>query len=957
MQTVQERLRAALADRYDVADPLGEGGMATVYRATDLKHRRRVAIKVLRPELAAALGVERFLREIEIAAGLQHPRILPLYDSGEADGLLYYVMPLVEGESLGDRLAREKQLPLEEALRITREIASALSYAHARGIVHRDIKPDNILFSGGESVVADFGIARALAEAGGNRLTETGVAIGTPVYMSPEQASGERDVDGRSDLYSLGCVLYEMIAGQPPFTGPTVQSVLHQHVTAPAPRITALRPMAGPTIEQAIERALAKAPADRFATATQFAAALGTTETTPPARSPVRSRRPRMVLVAAAVVAVAAVAGLVLTKRAARASLNPNLIAIAPFDVLAAGQEVWHEGMADRLARGLDDAGPLRTVSPTVVVRRWEGKADPASADALGQRTGAGLVVFGSIERVGADSLRLTATLRDVEAGHTLADREIRGSADRMDLLVDSATVVLLNELSRVRTIGSVRAASLGSRSLPALKAFLRAEQSIRRTQWDSVEFYATRAVQLDSTFALARRRVGQARGWRGLDAVPEGQRAGEFNNGLSPRDSLLVLASQLSELEGVGGDSAIALSRRLYEVLTTLTTRYPDDPECWFELGEYVYHDGKLALTRRRAMDALRRSIALDPSFGPSYFHAVELALEYDGLDSARRYADAYVALDRTGTHQDPEAVGTRLVAALLRTAPALPPELDGQADAPAVEALVVAWGALQRWADTSEIALRLALRAAAHPNQGIYSRYPVILSGIVSEAQAYRGHGGAAREALRGRPLDAFSVTTLVDLAWLGLLATDTARELFARLSGEAAFLVAPWWSATADTTALVALGRQVDVDVRRASTGLARDRAAFKATAAAAWLALARRDTAAALQAFLALPDSVCPLCASERFERVLLLSGARRDVEATALLDGDLMYAANNQRMIEVSWMLERARVNDRLGRHDAARKAYRYVADAWRNADPGLQQYVTEARGALRRLGE
>ena len=236
------RLTAALADRYRIERELGQGGMATVYLAEDLKHHRQVALKVLRPELASALGPERFLREIETTANLRHPHILPLYDSGQADGFLFYVMPFVEGDTLQDRLNREKQLPLDDALRIAREVADALHYAHGRGVLHRDIKPANILLEAGHAVVADFGIARAIDVAGGDRLTETGVALGTPLYMSPEQAAGEKTLDSRSDQYALGCVLYEMLAGQPPFTGPTAQSVTHQHLAADPPQVRQLRP-------------------------------------------------------------------------------------------------------------------------------------------------------------------------------------------------------------------------------------------------------------------------------------------------------------------------------------------------------------------------------------------------------------------------------------------------------------------------------------------------------------------------------------------------------------------------------------------------------------------------------------------------------------------------------------------------------------------------------------------
>jgi serine/threonine-protein kinase len=235
------RLRDALAERYTIERELGRGGMATVYLARDLKHDRPVALKVLKPELANAIGPERFLREIQVTASLHHPHILALYDSGQTDGFLYYVMPLVEGESLRDRLTREKQLPLDDALQIAREVADALSYAHSHGLIHRDIKPENILLTGSHALVSDFGIARAVSTAGGETLTEAGLAIGTPAYMSPEQAGGSRDLDGRSDIYALGCVIYEMLAGQAPFTGPTVESVIHQHLAAEPPDVASLQ--------------------------------------------------------------------------------------------------------------------------------------------------------------------------------------------------------------------------------------------------------------------------------------------------------------------------------------------------------------------------------------------------------------------------------------------------------------------------------------------------------------------------------------------------------------------------------------------------------------------------------------------------------------------------------------------------------------------------------------------
>ena len=312
MLEVPVPLAEVLRDRYHLERELGSGGMATVYLAADQKHHRKVAVKVLHPELAAVLGAERFLHEIDIAARLDHPHILRLHDSGEAGGgFLFYVMPSVEGESLRDRLSRGKQLPLEDALQIARELADALAYAHRQNIVHRDIKPENIMLSGGHARVADFGIARATGSASATNLTQTGMSVGTPTYMSSEQAGGSSEVDGRSDLYSLACVLYEMLAGRPPFTGPTLELVRYQHLTVEAPPITNLRPAMPAPVAAALARGLAKTPADRYSPVGQFSEALrpivfapGPAATTAPRRS---SRRVPMYV---GMIAVALLAGL-----------------------------------------------------------------------------------------------------------------------------------------------------------------------------------------------------------------------------------------------------------------------------------------------------------------------------------------------------------------------------------------------------------------------------------------------------------------------------------------------------------------------------------------------------------------------------------------------------------------------------------------------------------------------
>jgi serine/threonine-protein kinase len=337
MPDVLDRLKTALADRYAIERPLGQGGMATVYLARDLRHDRDVALKVLRPELAAILGAERFLHEIKTTAHLQHPHILPLHDSGEAAGNVFYVMPYVEGESLRDRLNREKQLPVDDAVRIAREVASALDYAHRHGVVHRDIKPENILLHEGQALVVDFGIALAVSRSdGGTRMTETGMSLGTPHYMAPEQAMGDREITPRADVYALGCVLYEMLSGDPPFTGSTAQAIVARVLTEQPRALSLQRRTIPPQIEAATLRALEKLPADRFATAAELAQALvnpgfATSSTTPvshAAPAPTRDRAPRALVLATVAIAAAGLGALVVWAAIApwKRPANPRIV-------------------------------------------------------------------------------------------------------------------------------------------------------------------------------------------------------------------------------------------------------------------------------------------------------------------------------------------------------------------------------------------------------------------------------------------------------------------------------------------------------------------------------------------------------------------------------------------------------------------------------------------------------
>ena len=417
-------LQDGLAGRYTIERELGRGGMATVFLAHDLKHNRTVALKVLRSELAALIGPERFLREIALTAQLQHPHILPLFDSGESAGLLFYTMPYVEGESLRQRLAREQQLPVDEALLIASEVADALSYAHAHGVIHRDIKPENILLEAGHAVVADFGIAKAISEAGGANITSEGLAVGTPLYMSPEQATGTQQIDGRADVYSLGCVVYEMLAGAPPFTGRTGQSIAARHAVDPVPSLRTVRSTVTQPMEQAITKALAKVPADRFPSAREFGRAL---EAASPRTSPLASRWWRSASLALVVLLV--VLGFVALrewrqvpdKRDGGRPLHlvdnkePPRIAVLYFDDKTPDNSLrlFADGLTEELIHELNGVNAFRVISRNGV-RPFRDRQ--VSFDSIVAALGVTTVIDGSVRRLG-DSVQVEADLIDAASG------------------------------------------------------------------------------------------------------------------------------------------------------------------------------------------------------------------------------------------------------------------------------------------------------------------------------------------------------------------------------------------------------------------------------------------------------------------------------------------------------------------------------------------------------------
>jgi len=503
---------------YRILSRLGEGGMGEVYLAEDLKHRRQVAIKVLAPEVTAAVGSERFLREIEIAAKLTHPHILPVHDSGSADGLLYYVMPYVEGESLRQRLTREKQLSVEDALRIAREVADALSYAHSRGVVHRDIKPENILMESGHAVVADFGIARAVGQAGGAALTTTGITVGTPAYMSPEQASGSGDLDGRSDLYSLGCVLYEMLAGQPPFTGPTAESLAHQHLNVSPRPVTEIRPAVPAGVAAALQRALAKAPADRFNPVALFGEALGHRETQPvstpvPALAAAPSRRGRWLALAglaavAVVIAVVAAVWIMRSQRKAPAVHGRTDIAVLPFQNLSAeGPNAYFAGgLHEELLTQLAKVAALKVISRTSVMG-YVNTTKPLRQ--IAAELGVGSIVEGSVQ-VAGNRLRVNVQLIDATTDeHLWAERYDRTLDDAFAIQSDVAQQIVAAVGGALGAEERQSIADAPTANPEAYRLYLRGEEHQRRPGYlrgnlETAQRLYERALALDSTFALA---------------------------------------------------------------------------------------------------------------------------------------------------------------------------------------------------------------------------------------------------------------------------------------------------------------------------------------------------------------------------------------------------------------------------------------------------------------------
>ncbi len=603
MIDLQQRLANGLGGRYAIERELGQGGMAIVYLAHDVRHDRKVALKVLRPEISAEIGAERFLREIKMAAGLTHPHILPVFDSGEADGLLFYVMPNMAGRSLRERLDRERQLPLDEALRITREVASALDYAHRHQVVHRDIKPENILLHEGAAMVADFGIGKALS--GGSSVTQTGMALGTPAYMSPEQAGGESNIDGRSDLYSLGCVLYEMLTGEPPFTGPTAQSVIAKRFVSPIPKVRTVRDVPE-IIDDAVTRALARTPVDRHPTAAQFAEALGLSRDSGSLsyRTPPDAQKPAPTHQAIAVLPLA------------NMSADPE-------------NEYFADGMTEEIINALAKVPGLQVASRSSC---FSFKGKEVDVRQVGEKLGVGSILEGSVRKVG-NKIRINAQLVNVENGYHLWSETYDRQLEDVFAIQEEISRAIVDAL-KLRLGSDTEKLVVPAKNLEAYNLYLKARFFYHRfteaSLQKSLDFYQ-RVLLLEPGYARAY--AGMADCWCRLaddwmapdDAYPRAKTAA--TRALQHDDNLAEALTSLGKVLGWYEWDFSGAEQQLRRAVSL----NPNDAEAHWAFGSVLPAVGLLG----EAIAEIRKALALDP-LDPGYSRWLARYLLYAGDYSA---------------------------------------------------------------------------------------------------------------------------------------------------------------------------------------------------------------------------------------------------------------------------------------------------------------------------------
>ncbi len=947
MNDVFGRLGSALGDRYLLEREIGAGGMATVYLARDVRHRRRVALKVVRPDLGGLLGLERFLREIELAARLQHPHILPVFDSGVLDlgagaPVPYFVMPFVEGENLRNRLQRDGRLQFEDAAAIAGEVADALAYAHGQGIIHRDIKPENILLSGGHAVVADFGVAKAMErEDGPLHITGWGLAVGTPHYMSPEQATGRDAVDARTDQYSLACVLYEMLTGRQPFVGETAQSVVAQAMTAPRPKPSRAVSGLSAALDPVVVKAMAAEPRDRYADMAGFAGALRDSRSPAGAGS---SRRSWALVVAASLAALGI--GWIATRPSTPGAAPAETIAVLPFSASGPGIEFLGEGMVDLLATNFDGVGGIRTVDPRAAVRHWE-VAGVVPGDRLshalqvGRDLGAGSVVIGTAVSAGI-RVRLSADVYST-SGTSLGREQVEGPADSVLALVDRLSLALLRDVWRSREpIPNLDLASLTTDSLAALRAFLQGEQYYRRLAFDTALVEYTRATEVDSTFALAHLRRAVAMGWDGIFGSPEAQAAVDagwrFASRLPPRDRRVL---QVHRLYQRGKPTALDSAR-------AFVRDYPDDLDAWFLLGETSLHTQEFTGASPDSIIAAFDSVLRrDPALVPAVIHPLETSMR---LGDRVRYERYLPIFERAAPQYQIEAthVGADMLWGPMPADSAIAAAM-AKYSGPVRAAFFAAY---PRETSTSDTIAALAAKLRPKPS-GKDSHYVTVLA-IGADALAGLGR-------LREAGILADSLAKLApreagrSLTWPVMLGMQPAPAVSARM--DSGLRAMPPGAESDYARMVVALSRGKIADVRREKLDSAQGLYPGLLAAARGWADLIAGDTARGLQRMRdGLEEAATPgahgTTAFLRFHYAMALA-ARQATRTEGIRR--LRHGFVAEPVLRPLSYLELGRAYEAAGKTDSATYAFTRFLRLWDMADPALQGKVTEAREALKRL--
>ncbi|MEW5916898.1 MAG: hypothetical protein AB1762_10850, partial [Gemmatimonadota bacterium] len=720
-----------------------------------------------------------------------------------------------------------------------------------------------------------------------------------------------------------------------------------------------------PALERAILRALARSPADRFQTSGEFVAALeaaashdGDAEPSRRTASRPRAWRRHIVTALGAVAAALIVWIVMLRQRPSSQPLDQRLIAIAPFDVLDPALALWRQGFVDVLAANLDGAGAFRTVSPSLILRRWTGPSDRALAARVARSAGAAISIFGRLESVGADSVRCTVWIDDAGSGERLGELAMRESGDRMDRLGDSLSIGILRELGFSGVAGSTRLSSLGSHSLPAIKLYLQGEQLFRRASFDSARPVYERAIAADSTFGLAMNRLASVLSWQGVAYDAEATRlmlaASRYVAGLSPRDSMHLTADALwARLLMFEPDSAWwTKGQVLLRTLTDMNTRSPGDVAVWNLMGETYFHlGGALGTSWVAARDAFDRAIAIDSQFGPAWVHPIGIALGTDSLEAARRYAQGLYERRARASREDWVSVVRDILAGTLTD----PAELERRLTALPLEGIFEIWAATSKWVDSAETAIRVARAfARARPSGRSTFNDPVLRAGFLLRSLIDRGHFA---EALGTGSSDLEA--ELPYLVAMGVISADSANSVFdewVRTGNRSAHLALEWLASRGD---VAAISRYRERARLRSQSAVGADRhfAAFEMRAADAYTALAQHDSARAVSALLALPDSLCPTCHAHRLTLGRLLLATGRNGQADSILSQDPTSLHLRSPAAEFQWRVERGRAAEQAGQRTRAIAAYELSQRSYAFGD-SIARALSEALGrqvaALRR---